>query len=511
MGKRSARVLYVDRNTYYQILMDVFLNWIVNFVQNTRKYQKISVKTINYKKVAYFFIVFFSTIIISLCFNISKIIILNAVFLYYSICLFIKFFFYLKGFLSTDNNQSAFFLNDEINDNTNNDKIDYAVITSLYKDKSVEIRDSVETFFPIYTILIPMYKENIYTVTQVVDSIKKIDYPIAKLDVKLVLEEDDVFMKQVIQNVALPGYIDIIWCPSFQPKTKPKACNIASLFARGDIIVIYDAEDCVDTNQLLNSLNTFSIKKDISITQGCLSFYNSNQNLLTTCFNIEYLIYFKLFLKQLSSYNITIPLGGTSNHIKYDFLRKNGFWDSYHVTEDLELSYISLQNNEKILHLDCDTKEWCVVDIKSFIKQRVRWMKGYLLTYFLIFFDRHQYVKCSFIDGIKKQIFYHIMVGYTTLCFLFSPLMFYEIFSGSMNNDIILLFFFANISYYISNILSYIYICRKEYMKITPLTVLGFIFYPLYFILHFISTYIAIIDIIRRPFYWSKTEHKNRY
>ena len=488
--------------------MDVFLNWIVNFVQNTRKYQKISVKTINYKKVAYFFILFFSTIIISLFFNTSKKIILNTVFLYYSVCLFIKFFFYLKGFLSVDTNQNAIYLNDKINDNKNNDKIDYPTITSLYKDKSVAFRDSVETFFPIYTILIPMYKENIDIVVQVVNSIKKIDYPIAKLDVKLVLEEDDAFMKQVIKNVLLPEYIDIIWCPSFPPKTKPKACNIASLFARGDIIVIYDAEDRINSDQLLKSLNIFSIKKDISIIQGCLSFYNNNQNLLTTCFNIEYLIYFKLFLRQLSSYNITIPLGGTSNHIKYDFLKKNGFWDSYHVTEDLELSYISLQNNENISHLDCDTKEWCVVDVKSFIKQRVRWMKGYLLTYFLFFFNRKQYIQGGFVDGIKKHIFYHIMVGYTILCFLFLPLMFYEIFSGSVSNGIKGVFFFANISYYISNILSYIYICRKECIKITPLTVLGFVIYPFYFILHFISIYIAIIDIIRRPFYWSKTEHK---
>jgi cellulose synthase/poly-beta-1,6-N-acetylglucosamine synthase-like glycosyltransferase len=42
----------------------------------------------------------------------------------------------------------------------------------------------------------------------------------------------------------------VILVPRGTPQTKPKACNVGLFFARGDYLVIYDAEDRPDPDQL---------------------------------------------------------------------------------------------------------------------------------------------------------------------------------------------------------------------------------------------------------------------
>ncbi len=484
--KKNKKTIIVNQNTFNQIILDVFKDFIIKFCQNTRQKQSISVKTLNYKKVKLFFISFFLTIFLSLCFFPTRTLLLNIVLMYYSVCILIKFFFIIKG---------ALFYNKKIK----------------YKKESKTYQDLLSTDLPIYTILVPMYKENSKTIKQIIHSLETLNYPKHKLDIKLILEEDDKQSKKILkhleQNNKIPNYIEQIWCPPFQPKTKPKACNIAALFAKGELVVIYDAEDKPEKNQLLDSILAFNQNKKASISQGILSFYNHNQNILTSCFNIEYLVHFTLLIQQLSKYGIIIPLGGTSNHIKYKFLEKNHFWDSYHVTEDLELSYISAKNNAKIINLESHTKEWCVVDIKSWFKQRIRWNKGYILTYLLILLNSNLTTTKINTNIFKKYIFYHIIVGYTSLSFLLIPILFISLNFGSSINLIKNLFYIANIIYYTSIILSYYFLCKKQYIKITTKTIISFFIYPFYFILHIIAVYLSLIDIIKRPFYWSKTKH----
>ena len=54
-------------------------------------------------------------------------------------------------------------------------------------------------------------------------------------------------------------------------------------------------------------------------------------------FDMEYRIWFKLFLPGLHLLQSPIPLGGTSNHFRKDVLEKLGGWDAYNVTEDADL------------------------------------------------------------------------------------------------------------------------------------------------------------------------------
>jgi len=188
-----------------------------------------------------------------------------------------------------------------------------------------------------YTILIPLYKEH-HLVPQIVENINNIQYPKHLLDVKIILEEDDEKTIKVARELIKEDYFHIIIVPHYQPKTKPKALNYAAHFIEGDYVVIYDAEDMPDADQLLKMATVFENDKNCDIAQGILTFYNKFDNGLTVCFDIEYYQWFKYFIKGLYMYGIQIPLGGTTNHFRYEFLRKINFWDAYNVTEDLEIS-----------------------------------------------------------------------------------------------------------------------------------------------------------------------------
>ena len=51
---------------------------------------------------------------------------------------------------------------------------------------------------------------------------------------------------------------------------------------------------------------------------------------------------------------------------------------------------------------------------------------------------------------------------------------------------------------------SFISICIKNKMRFN---LLAFIFFPLYWTLHYIASIKSLYELIVKPFYWSKTEH----
>ncbi|GEM_PF-2579406 len=471
-NKKKHQVVLLSKADFTQLLLNLFGDFIKDFCQNTRKGQR-SVKHFNYKKFKLLFpvvvVASFGCLFLPFIGTFLK----SAIILYYSTCIILKSAFLIYGSIKRD---------------------DFAVLNNEC------INDYSNEKLPKYTILVPMFKENEKTISQALNSLKNLVYPQELLDIKLVLEEDDLQTRDILKSFSLPNNIVPIWTPYFEPRTKPKACNVASLFAEGEILVIYDAEDIPEKLQLLKACEVFKKESNTQILQGCLNFYNYRHNILTECFNIEYNVWFKIALQEFAKHGVTIPLGGTSNHIKYNFLEKHGFWDSYNVTEDLELSVVADRENVKISHLNCDTKEWCVVGIKSFIKQRTRWLKGYLLTYLLYFAEKRK--------GVRKWLFIHLIVGYGALSFLFTPFLFLSVLT-IQNNLLASFWFLANSIYYLTYIFLYASLLRNADVVLNWKRLFIFAIYPFYFILHVISSYCAIYDIYKNPFRWAKTSHLN--
>ena len=91
--------------------------------------------------------------------------------------------------------------------------------------------------------------------------------------------------------------------------------NYALNFARGEIITVYDAEDCPHPDQLRHAAEAFAAgSPELACVQAPLNWYNASHNWLTRQFALEYAAQFHAILPLLARLGWPMPLGGTSNH-----------------------------------------------------------------------------------------------------------------------------------------------------------------------------------------------------
>ncbi|MCB1378609.1 MAG: glycosyltransferase [Alphaproteobacteria bacterium] len=234
---------------------------------------------------------------------------------------------------------------------------------------------------PAYSVLVPLFRET-SVLGQLLNALTRLDYPVHKLDIKLILEESDILMQRALLTLPLPPQFDVLVVPSGKPQTKPRALNYALQFARGQLLTIFDAEDIPEPVQLRRAAEAFAVcPEDVACLQAQLVFYNPNENWLTRQFTIEYATLFSLILPALAAHHLPLPLGGTSNHFRTNILRRIGAWDPYNVTEDADLGMRLARLGYDTGTIEGRTYEEANVRLLNWIRQRARWMKGFLATW----------------------------------------------------------------------------------------------------------------------------------
>lgn len=136
---------------------------------------------------------------------------------------------------------------------------------------------------PLYSILVPLYRE-VAVLPGLVRALRALDYPPDRLDIKLVLEADDHDTIAAARALCDSGEgpFELVLVPPGGPRTKPKAINYALAFARGEYLVIYDAEDRPEPDQLRRAVATFRASpRTMACLQARLNFYNARHNWLT--------------------------------------------------------------------------------------------------------------------------------------------------------------------------------------------------------------------------------------
>ncbi len=190
---------------------------------------------------------------------------------------------------------------------------------------------------PHYTLIVPLYREA-EVARKLVASLERLDYPRAKLDIKIVLEDDDQTTRAAFAAIALPSNYEIVVAPPGAPRTKPRALNVVLPFVRGGLVTVYDAEDEPERDQLRLAAARFAeAPADVACLQARLAIDNSADSWLTALFAIEYAALFDVVNPGLAALDLPMPLGGTSNHFRVEALRDVRGWDAWNVTEDADL------------------------------------------------------------------------------------------------------------------------------------------------------------------------------
>ncbi len=234
---------------------------------------------------------------------------------------------------------------------------------------------------PRYSVLVAMYREA-RVLPDLVAALEALDYPPAKLDIKLVLEEVDAETIAAANALHLPPHFEVMVVPDGAPRTKPRALNYALQFATGDYLVIYDAEDRPDPDQLRKAAGRFrDAPREVVCLQARLTFDNASENWLSKQFAIEYASLFAGILPMLDAARLPLPLGGTSNHFRTGILRKIGAWDPHNVTEDADLGIRLYRRGFGPRCWIPTTYEEAACQPGNWLRQRTRWLKGWVQTY----------------------------------------------------------------------------------------------------------------------------------
>lgn len=364
---------------------------------------------------------------------------------------------------------------------------------------------------PVYTILLPMYKEP-EVVKHLIAGIMEMDYPLEKLDVKILLEEEDTVTYDAVRALRPPANFEIVRVPYSVPKTKPKACNYGLLFARGEYLTIYDAEDVPEKDQLRKVVAAFRKGPENMIcVQAALNYFNSDQNLLTRMFTLEYSYWFDYMLPGIEALGMPIPLGGTSNHFRTEMLRLLGGWDPFNVTEDADLGIRASAHRMWVSTINSTTFEEANSHTGNWIRQRSRWIKGYMQTYLV---HMRNPLRLFRTIGLMPFLGVQLLIGGTFMTFLINPILwllfiFWIAFRPLWMESVFPLWILtlSTLNLIVGNAmgiyLNMLAVFRRRLFHLTFYSLMN----PFYWILHSIAAYKALWQLFTKPFFWEKTVH----
>jgi cellulose synthase/poly-beta-1,6-N-acetylglucosamine synthase-like glycosyltransferase len=367
---------------------------------------------------------------------------------------------------------------------------------------------------PTYTILAPMYREASIA-AQFVAALKGIDYPAAKLDVKFVLEAEDLETAAALRKAGLEPNMEIVVAPSGAPRTKPRALNVGLPLARGKLLAIYDAEDRPEPDQLRVAAAAFArAAPRVACLQARLAIDNGHEGWLAYFFAAGYAALFDVINPGLGALGMPMPLGGTSNHFRTDLLRRVVGWDAWNVTEDADLGLRFARLGYDVGMLASTTFEDAPTDIASWLGQRARWMKGWMQT--LAVFVRRPRGQVRKIGAVQS---FAALGAMTSLIAgpLFGPFYMVRFVHDLFWGDLLapttatrLAFAALNLSvgiYGLAALIAPLILgMKRRGLKASPFLLLG----PLYLLLLSAASWRALWEWTRRPFVWTKTEHVAR-
>jgi glycosyltransferase XagB len=365
---------------------------------------------------------------------------------------------------------------------------------------------------PRYTVMVPMYREA-GVVPVLVRAIGGLAYPRDRLEIFLVCESDDAATLAAATRAAEDdGRFRVIAVPACEPRTKPKALNYALSFAQGELLVIYDAEDRPERDQLLKAARAFAEgSADLACVQARLNWYNRDRNWLTRSFALEYALWFDYMLPGLQRTGAPIPLGGTSNHFKTSALIACGGWDPFNVTEDADLGLRFMRHGAVVGTLNSTTLEEATCTAPAWVRQRSRWIKGYMQTWLVQMRDPARLWRTA---GPLGFVSFQLFVGGVAATALGNPILWalsaigFAFAAFGMDPPVPGFGVWWATAALLAGNFCLIYLnmlcaLRRRWLDLVPAALLT----PAYWVLISIAGYKALGQLIVKPFYWEKTDH----
>lgn len=375
-------------------------------------------------------------------------------------------------------------------------------------------RTNVSQPVPFYTVLVPAFREE-PVAAQLVAALGALDYPLDRLEVLFLTEASDPATRDAIARCRPPPHMRLVTVPEGQPRTKPRALNHGLSVSTGDLVVVFDAEDVPDTDQLLKAAAVFtSAGERLGCLQAHLNVYNPADRWLTRQFAIEYSALFDGILPALERHGLVLMLGGTSNHFRRQALVAVGGWDPWNVTEDADLGIRLQRSGYEVRMLSSTTLEEAPRSLGVWLGQRTRWLKGWMQTY-LVHMRRPLDLARDL--GGWRMAGVQALTGGLALSALAHPWFYAVLLAdalGGAHLDAVAMEPAARLLWWLSlaNLAASLAVAallgalassargRPELAGHALLT-------PVYWLAISLAAYRALVELMRLPYHWEKTEH----
>ncbi len=232
---------------------------------------------------------------------------------------------------------------------------------------------------PKFSLIVPTKNEET-VIRRCLDGILNLDYPKDKIQVVVVDGKSADRTCEICSEYEekYPGMFKVI--SEQTTHGKPAALNLALSYVNGDVVGVFDADSLPEKDVLAKVSKYLDDKKIIAI-QGMTTSINEKSNALTRVISMEEKAWFQMLMSGRERLQLFVPLTGSCQFVRRNVLEELGGWDENSLTEDVELALRLVEKNHIIKYAPdvCSGQETPSV-LKSLVKQRVRWYRGYMET-----------------------------------------------------------------------------------------------------------------------------------
>ncbi len=266
----------------------------------------------------------------------------------------------------------------------------YAIFTNIaYKIKKRKSLKNPqlknEQYKPFVSIMIPAHNEE-SVISNTIETVLNLDYPnfeIIAIDdrstdntASVLKDLEKKYPEKVIAFIrdknAFPG--------------KSAVLNDALQFAKGEAILVFDADATMEPNFLTNLVYELE-PKDVGAVQARKVVRNKDINILTRCQNNEMTMdtYFQVSRDSVKG---AVELRGNGELIKRTALEDIGGWNNYTITDDLDMSTrLHIKGWDVRFCHETIVYEEGIMYLFPLYRQRRRWLEGTIRRYLEYFWD----------------------------------------------------------------------------------------------------------------------------
>lgn len=266
----------------------------------------------------------------------------------------------------------------------------YAIFTNIaYKIKKRKSLKNPqlknEQYKPFVSIMIPAHNEE-SVISNTIETVLNLDYPnfeIIAIDdrstdntASVLKDLEKKYPNKVIAFIrdknAFPG--------------KSAVLNDALQFAKGEAILVFDADATMEPNFLTNLVYELE-PKDVGAVQARKVIRNKDINILTRCQNNEMTMdtYFQVSRDSVKG---AVELRGNGELIKRTALEDIGGWNNYTITDDLDMSTrLHIKGWDVRFCHETIVYEEGIMYLFPLYRQRRRWLEGTIRRYLEYFWD----------------------------------------------------------------------------------------------------------------------------